>query len=171
MRRPKKQGSTPIAGRLGLRLTGISCPIFGVSWEPAETDRKIVRDLFGYLEDRRVLYNPYRLEVESQVIQSVLDMRRHLTDTLASFDPKSDTADALRAMRAACRRFLDNEHMGNGLLYGRFGDPLLLHLGELRSALGLQLARLAVMYGIGEGEVEPELLSVFPPDDGDERTG
>lgn len=38
------------------RLTGISCPIFGVSWNPAETQRTIARRIIIYLEAKRVLY-------------------------------------------------------------------------------------------------------------------
>jgi hypothetical protein len=57
------------------------------------------------------------------------------------------------------------------MFYGRFGEPFFIHLGELRSAVGLQLARLAVMYGIDESEIEPELLRTFPPEDEEPTTG
>jgi len=161
-RGPKRLGAT---SRLGFKLTGVSCPVFGVSWTPADSDRKIIQDLFRFLEDRRVLYNPYHLEVEYQVVQSVLEIRKELTRALTQFDAKSDTADALRAMRAACRKFLDSQHPAQRMVYSRFGEPFFLHLGELRSAFGLQLARLAVMYGIEDSEIEPDLLSIFPPED------
>jgi hypothetical protein len=154
-----------MASRFGFKLTGVSCPVFGVSWTPTDSDRKIVQDVFRFLEDRRVLYNPFQLEVEYQVVQSVLEIRKELTRTLTKFPTGSDTAHALRAMRAACRKFLDNCHSGPTIMYGRHGEPLFLQLGELRNAFGLQLARLAVMYGVEDSEIEPELLTIFPPDD------
>ena len=37
------------------RLTGISCPFFGISWNPPESDRKIAHKVIRFLEDKRVL--------------------------------------------------------------------------------------------------------------------
>lgn len=39
------------------RLTGISCPVFGVSWNPVDTERSIARRIIIFLEPRRVLYS------------------------------------------------------------------------------------------------------------------
>ena len=38
------------------RLTGISCPFFGISWNPTEIDRTKANRIIRFLEDRRVLY-------------------------------------------------------------------------------------------------------------------
>ncbi|CCV09588.1 conserved hypothetical protein [Mesorhizobium metallidurans STM 2683] len=54
------------------RVTGISTPVFGVSWSgpgPAETE--IVRRFLVFLEDRRVLYNPFDMETEAEVRHSI----------------------------------------------------------------------------------------------------
>ena len=40
------------------RLTGISCPVFGVSWNPVDTERSIARRIIIFLEPRRV-YIPH----------------------------------------------------------------------------------------------------------------
>ena len=48
------------------RITGLSSPIFGVSWKPPEPDVKVARRVIAFLEDRRVLYNPS--EMEEQVL-------------------------------------------------------------------------------------------------------
>lgn len=51
------------------RLSGIAIPVFGVSWTPPESERKIIRDLLVFLEDRRALYNPFVHEIEAEVAQ------------------------------------------------------------------------------------------------------
>ena len=53
------------------RLTGISCPIFGVSWNPAETDISIARRVIIFLEPRRVLYEAFHYESVCPCITSV----------------------------------------------------------------------------------------------------
>ena len=53
-------------------LTGISTPVFGISWNPPETDREIVSKLVIFLEDRRALYNAYNIETPMFVNQSIL---------------------------------------------------------------------------------------------------
>jgi len=55
------------AKSLAHRLTGFSLPFFGVQWTPPADEREIVRGLLTALEDRRVLFVPYHLEVVSQV--------------------------------------------------------------------------------------------------------
>ena len=63
-------------------LTGFSTPFFGVSWNPPETDRNVVRKLITFLEDRRALYNPYNIEMPIFVDQSLLEIRKELTKIL-----------------------------------------------------------------------------------------
>jgi len=64
------------------RLTGISTPLGGASWEPAELEIGAARRLVAFLEDRRVLYDPGQLEVPSHCVQSVLEIRRCLSEEL-----------------------------------------------------------------------------------------
>jgi hypothetical protein len=68
--------------RLGLpelarRITGFSTPFFGVQWTPPSAERDTVGGFVTFLEDRRVLFAPYELEVEGQVERSVHEIRRH----------------------------------------------------------------------------------------------
>jgi hypothetical protein len=75
-------------------LNGISCPVFGVQWTPP------------VLEDRRVLYNPFAWEEPGHCVESVLEIRRFLTEELGHLPPSSELASNLKAVRGACRKFL-----------------------------------------------------------------
>jgi hypothetical protein len=150
------------------RLTGISTPIFGVSWDPGQADVAVARRVIRFLEDRRVMFNPTVLEVPQHCVQSVIEVRRFLTAELGDLPEGHAVAPHLQAMRAACRRFLDTASEVEG------GDPGRLRpwglegypawefnaaLGELRHAVGLHVAQLAVKYGI---DVEDDLASILP---------
>ena len=89
------------------RLNCVQIPIFGVQWTPAEPERKVVRDVLTFLEDRRVLYNPCAWEMEREVTDSVLRIRETLTQAIQRLGEASNAAPAMRAMRAACREYLD----------------------------------------------------------------
>lgn len=47
------------------RLNGVSCQVFGISWNPPEPDRAIAQRVVTFLEDRRVLYTPSEVEARS----------------------------------------------------------------------------------------------------------
>ncbi|MBZ5552406.1 MAG: hypothetical protein LAO21_06775 [Acidobacteriia bacterium] len=89
------------------RLTGISTPLVGVSWQPSDLEVSAARRVIEFLEDRRVLYAPEEMEVASHCVHSVLEIRHFLSGELGKLGTKSEFAASLRAMRAACRKFLD----------------------------------------------------------------
>lgn len=155
------------------RLTGISCPVFGVSWTPPASERDAAMRVVTYLEDRRVLYNPSDLEVPAHCVQSVIEIRHHLTEELQKLDAKDELAKQLRSMRAACRKFLDVVHAPNeyydivehGFSRGHFASWVFgSALGELRGVFGLHLAQIAAAYGL---DVEDDLASILPAKDDD----
>jgi hypothetical protein len=157
------------AKSLAHRLTGFSLPFFGVQWTPPADEREIVRGLLTALEDRRVLFVPYHLEVVSQVTSSVLQMREILTKTLQALPETSRAAGSIRAMRAACRRFLEEPmpDFRNIMRWRRRGDEegdpsFFVALGELRATFGTHIAALAYQYGL---DIEPELASILPSAD------
>jgi len=90
------------------RITGFSVPVFGVSWNPPEPEIAVARRVLAFLEDRRVLYNPYHMEMEYQCVDSVIEIRKFLTEILGEIGINSKLMEHLRAIRAACRQFLDN---------------------------------------------------------------
>jgi len=154
------------------RLSGFSLPFFGVQWTPPADEREIVRGLLTALEDRRVLFVPYHLEVVSQVTSSVLQMRETLTKTLQALPETSRAAGSIRAMRTACRRFLEEPmpdfrnlmrwHGGRHAGDEEGSPSFFVALGELRATFGTHIAALAYQYGL---DVEPELASILPSSD------
>jgi hypothetical protein len=142
-------------------LTGISTPIFGVSWNPPKDRQEIARRFVTFLEDRRALYQPYHMENGSWVTDSILEIRRELTKTIQDCPQEAQLVEPLRAMRAACRKYLDETDPRSRRIHNPYGGDLLFAsaLGELRGVFGLHLARLCVAYGI---DVEDELASIFP---------
>jgi len=155
------------------RLTGISTPIFGISWDPPETEIETAKRVLTFLEDRRVLYEPSELEVPSHCVASVLEIRRLLTGELAKLQGPNDLADSLRAMRAACRKFIGVSQRLDGV-YG--WDPHGYNpghfatwqfdsaLGEMRGVFGVHIAQLAARYGL---DIEDQLAAILPTEDAD----
>lgn len=156
------------------RISGFSTPVFGVSWEPGESEREPIRRLFVFLEDRRVLYVADHLEVLSDVSRSVLAIREQVTRTLQALPEDSTAVPSLRAMRAACRKFLmpysDFPNVVGHVRWDgrpeREGEPgFFVALGELRATLGIHLGTLAVTYGL---DVESELAALLPAAEDDD---
>ncbi len=96
------------------RLTGFSTPVFGINWNPPKAHVTVARNVITFLEDRRVLYNPYEMEVPRYCIDSVIEIRRFLTAQIADLADDDGLCRNLRAMRAACRKFLDTVNDGDG---------------------------------------------------------
>jgi hypothetical protein len=118
--------------RLGSRLTGISTPFGGASWEPATADVDVAQRVLAFLEDRRALYSPSEMEIAEHVVQSVIEIRRFLTEVLGDGGVTQELAGSLRAMRGACRAFLDESHVEQqGGLY----VPESIHRGYYRNGL------------------------------------
>jgi hypothetical protein len=146
-------------------LTGISCPVFGVSWNPGEAKVGYARRVLTFLEDRRVLYAPWDVEVPEHCVESILEIRKFLTVQLGQLDDHDDdVAPHLRAMRAACRQFLETAGgFGNTRpwMHGppgwRFNDAL----GELRAVFGIHVAQLSTKFGI---DIEDDLATILPPE-------
>lgn len=155
------------------RLNGVSTPVFGLSWNPPRSDVTAAREVVAFLEDRRALYNPYEVEVPEQVIQSILGMRRYLTQSLSAGGLSADFVASLRTLRAACRKFLDrNGVRGEGetlqLPPTAFGVAHMhdiefnQSLGELRGVVGVEVAKIATSNGL---DVEEGLASILPAPD------
>jgi hypothetical protein len=148
------------------RLTGLNLGPFGAQWNPTETDISKARRVLAQLEDRRVLYNPSSLEVPEHCVESVIEIRRLLSSELGELDESSPLASSFRAMRAACRKFLDHVQEGGPDLvrYGWHHNhwaswDFNAALGELRGVFGVHVAQIAVLYRL---DVEEGLSSIVP---------
>ena len=148
------------------RITGINVPFFGVSWNPPESERKVAKRIMSFLEDRRVLYSPYDMEMPMHCVESIIEIRRYLTDEIGSLKSGSGLETDLRALRAACRKFLDktqgNKHEMKYLRppYDNISSWVFISgLGELRGVFGIHIAKIAVSYGL---DIEKELASIIP---------
>ena len=154
------------------RITGISVPMFGIQWAPPEAERAIAKRVLIFLEDRRVLYVPSEMEVPQHGVQSVLRIREFLTSELGRLTNDGQLAQSLRAMRAACRKFLDS--------VGSEDSPVVRYaferghyaswefnqaMGEMRGVFGVYIAILAVTYGL---DVERGLATIVPGADRDD---
>ena len=65
---------------IGKRITGISVSIFGESWNPPESERKVAKRIMSFLEYRRVLYSPYDMEMPMYCVESIIEIRKYLND-------------------------------------------------------------------------------------------
>jgi hypothetical protein len=152
------------------RITGIDTPIFGVSWQPDESEVSIAGRVIAALEDRRVLYSPSEVEVPEHCVESILHIRCLLTKEISSAKSASPLQKHLRAMRAACRKFLDSigeRHEGVVMRaqHGGWASWVFISaLGELRGTFGHHIAALASAYGL---DVEDQLATILPGADND----
>jgi hypothetical protein len=155
------------------RVNGLSCPIFGVSWDPGTADVEVARNVIAFVETRRVLFSTYTSEVPEECVSSVLAIREFLTEALGAGRIADELSGPLRVMRRYCVRFL--ERVGaveppEGSRRHLFRDPhWRMHdywfgeaLGELRSGVAMQVAIIAASFGL---DVEDELARTLPEPD------
>ena len=140
------------------RIPGLTIPLFGRSWVPPESERKIIHRLLVFLEGRPALYAPLDLELFAWAADSILGIRNELTKTLQKLAEHSQAIPHLKAMRAACINYLDRTH------YPEQPDKLpwvnyFTWLGELRGIFGSQIAQLSAMYGV---DLEGNIVLILP---------
>jgi len=147
------------------RLTGISCPFFGMSWNPPESQMVIARRIIIFLEARRVLYCPYEYETVHPVISSIVEIKNYLTSELQSIDEKSELQNYIRAMRNACNKLLtkcrdDDDFRYSACRPGNKDNWIFTSaIGEMRGVFGIMIGQISSAYGI---DVEDELAQIIP---------
>lgn len=147
------------------RLTGISCPVFGISWNPPESQREVARKIVIFLEARRVLYSPYECETPHPVVSSVVEIKNYLTAELPNAGEKSELQGYIRAMRNACNKFLsrcrDDDNFRSYACRSGCVDNWIFTsaIGEMRGVFGIMLGQIASAYGI---DIEDDLAQIIP---------
>ncbi|MEN9159191.1 DUF6650 family protein [Xanthomonas perforans] len=154
------------------RITGISVPVFGIQWNPPEAECAVARRVLSFLDDCRVLYVPSEMEVPEHGVRSVLRIREFLTTELGGLSSDGQLVRSLKAMRAACRKFLDAVGPENGTIVrnaferGHYASwEFSQAMGEMRGVFGVYIAILAATYGL---DVEPGLATIIPGRDKDD---
>src|SRR6266852_4304974 len=102
------------------------------------------------------------MEVPEHCVQSMLQIREYLTEELQNLPTDKGLTYSLRAMRAACRRFLETTQSGSGdiIMFGcHLGHSASWvfngAVGELRGTFGHHVATIAAQYGLAV-EDEPD---------------
>lgn len=145
---------------------GVKVGPLTTSWAPTESDREIARRVLNLLEDRRMLWRDYSLEIEEHCVKSAAQTRRDLGVHLDNRDIGGELAAQVRTLQGLFRAFMDEvPHVGDQWPEPHRGygtDPLSMALGKLRALVGLQVATLASTYGL---EVSED-LAIIVPDEG-----
>jgi len=147
------------------KLTGISCPVFGISCNPTETQRNIARKIIIFLEGRRVLFDAFGSEALCQCIESVTKIKEYLTSELPAIDDNSELNTYIRAMRKASNKFLScfPQDKQDKCRYCKEGTQeywyFVSAIGELRGVFGVMIGQIAKAYGL---DVEDELAQIIP---------
>jgi hypothetical protein len=157
-----KSEKVKLKGReLATRLTGILIPADRISWKPPVDERDKARRLLLYLAGQRALHYPYDREIGSFIVQSILDISERLTCDIESLSTDSLLRKILRAVQAACHKFLDENQSPSAGYGGPYQAQLYCTLGELRALLGIHIARIAFIYDL---EVDACLGDILPPE-------
>jgi len=93
---------------MSVRLTGISTPFGGASWEYTKTTKERIKALFSFLESRRLLTNPWYLEVVSQCVESALEIRSALVSITSDDNFSKEDRFVITNMIDASNKFLDD---------------------------------------------------------------
>ena len=92
------------------RLTGISVPFGGLSWDQNTTAKERFQYLLIYLESKRILVNPREMELKSECVQSALEIRHTLTEIVKDAVFEQEDLEIVRNMIGSCNDFLNSTH-------------------------------------------------------------
>lgn len=148
------------------RLNGLTLPWLGASWETVPGDKEVAKETIVFLENKRVLFGERHNEDGPYCLASANEIRHFLTGKISAARGK-ELADSLRAMRAAARRFADAAGPDARNFAGGWepGSMFWLALGDFRTLMGVQIARIATQFGLA---VEDDLMRILPPTDEDD---
>lgn len=149
------------------RTTGVGIGSLSASWERKDDDQEIARRVLNDLEDHRMLWRDFTMEIEEHCVLSANRVREELREHLNNPEISAELAARVKLLRQLFRDFVsevgpDGEgwhHHGHGM----GTDPLSLALGRLRGLVGVQIGELAADY---ELEVSDDLATIVPNQNG-----
>ena len=141
------------------RAGGHAAEIEGDSWVLSVDERNQAARLLSFLEERAVLYAPLSLQDPEFAIRSVQLILKRLAEDCDAVEVSSHLMKHLKGMRVACRQFLNRtSHLGAEL---PTQPELVSSLAELRTCLGVYVARVAYVYDVPVGRC---LVAILPPE-------
>jgi hypothetical protein len=155
------------------RLTGLTFPTVlgtgggGATWTVGAGDKALASSALQYLENRRVLYDPFEVEIPHACITSAEEIRARLASFIADSE-LPELRNPLRAIQAACRQFLTDvqaiENRGVHFIdvqRGGTGSWLFNQaLGEFRARVGTCVAVIIETFDI---DADEHLVKIMPP--------
>ncbi len=130
---------------------------------PNPAEAQAVAGLMAMVEGSP-LFNGHLVMAEEQerCYRAVGELRRLIADTRLLLPDDSAACDLLAAMRAACRKYLDEAEAWDKKSGRRFSMPTFAFfqlLGAFRAVAGLHAWRLCDLYDL---EVDGRLIAFFP---------
>lgn len=146
--------------QIASRITGISFPIFGVSWNPPVLERTVAERAITYLETRGLLYTEFQWENPDRCYEDADVMRAGVTSHMLELNRREASVHfQLDVLRDACRIFRDilrEQGLHRVTYYADLTDiqraNFLQALGAFRDTCGKQIMIFAVKYGIDVAE-------------------
>ena len=101
------------------KITGFGFSSFSIQWENLITPKQRIKELFVYLESKRVLVNPTEMEYFDYCIKSILEIKNQLVSITNGINFPGDDLQEIRSLVIACNKFLDDTEDKNipGLIY------------------------------------------------------
>ena len=92
---------------MGIKLTGVSSPFGGISWEYSESEKECIKKLFVFLESKRLLVNPISMEIPDECAQSALEIKHFIVELMVKYSFSARTEKNLNSMIGGCNEYLD----------------------------------------------------------------
>lgn len=89
------------------RLTGVSCPYFGISWEKCNSDIDYIESLFYFLYSKRILFDSYEKEYPEFCVPSIILIKENLVSLLQESKLNSENKRVVLDMIDVCNDALN----------------------------------------------------------------
>ena len=135
-------------------LNGISTPVGGISWDNNTTAKDRFRYLLLFLESKRILTNPFYMELKAECIESVLEIKHTLVEITKDASFKEQDYVIVRSLLSACNEYLDAVRPDSvpHLIYkdsGRWADATFdMAMKNFRKAFKLGISQIEKTYNL-----------------------